>query len=139
MAHYARVNSNNIVTYVTPIPNELITDSDGNEHEEWAYEHLYESIPDSIGDRWIKTSYNNNIRVRYAGIGYTYDETLDAFIPPKRFPSWIFAEEIADWQSPLGPAPTLDEQQIITKFYVWDEDLYNSDNTKGWVLKEITI
>ena len=123
MAHYARINSNNIVTYVTPIPNEMITDINGNEHEDWAYKHLYETIPDSLEDRWVKTSYNNNFRVRYAGIGYTYNETLDAFIPPKPFASWVLNETTADWESPVGPAPTLTQAEIDSRsFYRWDED-----------------
>ena len=84
MAHYARVDSNNVVTYVTPIPNEMITDENGVEHEEWGLEHLYKTIPDSVGNRWIQTSYNNNFRKKFAGIGYTYDEKLDAFISPKQ-------------------------------------------------------
>ena len=134
MAHYARINSNNIVTYVTPIPNEMITDINGNEHEDWAYKHLYETIPDSLEDRWVKTSYNNNFRVRYAGIGYTYNETLDAFIPPKPFASWVLNETTADWESPVGPAPTLTQAEIDSRsFYRWDED--NGE----WVLETSPI
>ena len=116
MAHYARVDSNNIVTYVTPIPNEMITDENGVEHEEWGLEHLYKTIPDSVGNRWIQTSYNNNFRKKFAGIGYTYDEKLDAFISPKPYPSWIFNDEIIDWEAPV-PLPDQD------KDYFWNEDL----------------
>lgn len=129
MAHYARVNSENTVTYVTPIPNEMITDENGIEHEHRALGHLYTTIPDSVNDRWIQTSYNNNFRVRYAGPGYTYNETLNAFIPPKPFPSWILNETNADWESPIGPAPTLTQEQIdFRSFYRWDED------NQQWVL-----
>lgn len=116
MAHYARVDSNNVVTYVTPIPNEMITDENGVEHEEWGLEHLYKTIPDSVGNRWIQTSYNNNFRKKFAGIGYTYDEKLDAFISPKPYPSWIFNDEIIDWEAPV-PLPDQD------KDYFWNEDL----------------
>jgi hypothetical protein len=121
MAHYARVNSENIVTYVTPIPNEMITDENGVEHEEWALDHLYSTIPDSVGDRWIQTSYNNNFRVRYAGLGYTWNEELNAFIPPQPYASWILNEETVDWEAPI-PMPEVVEGGPL---YTWDEELGN--------------
>jgi hypothetical protein len=117
MAHYARINSENIVTYVTPIPNEMITDENGVEHEHRALAHLYSTIPDSVNDRWIQTSYNNNFRVRYAGLGYTWNEELNAFIPPKPFDSWILNEDTANWEAPV-PMPEDGN-------YVWDEELGN--------------
>jgi hypothetical protein len=121
MAHYARVNTDNIVTYVTPIPNEMITDENGVEHEEWALDHLYSTIPDSVDDRWIQTSYNNNFRVRYAGFGYTYNEESNAFIPPKPHESWILNEETADWEAPV-PMPESVEGGPL---YTWDEEIGN--------------
>ena len=116
MAHYARVNSENVVTFVTPIPNEMITDVNGVEHEDWVLDHLYSTIPDSVGDRWIQTSYNNNFRKKYAGIGYTWNEQLDAFIPPKPYKSWILNQETAEWESPV-PYPTNEKDCI------WNEDI----------------
>jgi hypothetical protein len=121
MAHYARVNAQNIVTYVTPIENEMITDENGIEHEELAFEHLYSTIPDSVGDRWVQTSYNNNFRKRYAGLGYTWNKNLDAFIPPQLYQSWILNEETADWEAPV-PMPEITEGGPI---YSWDEELGN--------------
>lgn len=121
MAHYARVNSNNIVTHVTPIPNEMITDENGIEHEEWALEHLYETIPDSIGDRWIQTSYNSSFRKKYAGYGDTYDETLDAFISPKPFPSWSLDTETCTWKAPV-PEPS---EIVDGRYFEWREDILN--------------
>ncbi|NBW58875.1 hypothetical protein EBR43_14095, partial [bacterium] len=86
--------------------------------------------------RWKQTSYNNNFRKRYAGISYSYNEELDAFIPPKPYASWVLVNETADWESPLGAAPTLTEEQIASRsFYRWDEDAYQEDNTTGWVLE----
>lgn len=120
MAHYARVNSENIVTYVTYIPNEMITDINGNEHEEWAYKHLYETIPDSLSDKWIQTSYNNNFRVRYAGIGHTYDKQRDAFIPPKLYNSWVLNEETCTWDPPV-PMPNDGNP------YGWNEETQSWD------------
>ena len=116
MAHYARVNNENIITFVTPIPNEMITDINGVEHEDWAFKHLYETIPDSLGDRWVQTSYNNNFRVRYAGLGYSWNEELNAFIPPKPYESWSLNEETCLWEAPVA-YPTDGE------VYDWDEDL----------------
>lgn len=121
MAHYARINSENIVTYVTPIPNEMITDENGVEHEHRALAHLYSTIPDSVNDRWIQTSYNNNFRVRYAGLGYTWNEELNAFIPPKPFDSWILNEDTADWEAPVPMPETVEDGPR----YMWDEELGN--------------
>jgi len=121
MAHYARVNADNIVTYVTPIPNEMITDENGAEHEERALDHLYSTIPDSVDDRWIQTSYNGNFRVRYAGLGYSWNEELNAFIPPKPYESWVLNTETADWEAPV-PMP-----EVVGggPFYSWDEEIGN--------------
>jgi len=121
MAHYARVNSDNIVVYVTPVSNEMITDEDGVEHEDWAFDHLYSTIPDSIGDRWVQTSYNNNFRRTYAGIGYTWDENQNAFIPPKPFESWIFDEQMVTWIPPTPLPETIEDGEM----YVWDEEIGN--------------
>ena len=76
-----------------------------------------------LGGNWIQTSYNNNMRVRYAGIGYSYDSTLDAFIPPKPYPSWSLDNVVANWVAPI-PYPN---NGVV---HFWDEE------TKSWV--EIT-
>jgi hypothetical protein len=121
MAYYARVNDDNIVTYVTSLPNEMITDENGIEHEELALSHLYSTIPDSVGDRWIQTSYNNNFRKRYAGLGYSWNEEFDAFIPPKPHDSWILNMENLDWEAPI-PKPKRVEDG---PYYIWDEEILN--------------
>jgi len=72
MSHWAEVDSNNIVLRVLVGDN---NDPIGDEGYQW--------LIDNLGGTWIKTSYNNNIRKNYAGIGYTYDTARDAFIPPK--------------------------------------------------------
>jgi len=117
MANYARINKDNLVVFVTPIDEEKFI------NEEDIFNHLYKSIPDSIEDRWIETSTESSIRVRYAGIGYSYNEELDAFIPPKPFASWILNEETANWESPVGPAPALTEEEIEARsFQYWNEE-----------------
>lgn len=92
MAHYAFLDDNWVVTEViTGIDEtELI---EGRDPETWYGEFK--------GQRCVRTSYNGNIRKNYAGIGYTYDEARDAFIPPKPCPSWILVEETCRWEAPI--------------------------------------
>ena len=102
MSHFAEIDENNIVIRV------LVGDNDmPNEGYDWFVENL--------GGIWIKTSYNGNIRKNYAGIGYTYDEELDAFIPPKPFDSWTLNETTCLWQAPT-PYPQ------DGRVYRWDEE-----------------
>jgi hypothetical protein len=102
MAHFAEIDENNIVLRV------LVTNNDfPNEGYNWLIENL--------GGTWIKTSYNANIRKNFAGIGYTYDEGRDAFIPPKPYESWILNEDTCQWEAPTA-YPT------DGKLYTWDED-----------------
>jgi len=101
MAHWAEIDKNNIVVRVTVGSNE-------------DYDEGYQWLIDNLGGTWIKTSYNGNIRKNYAGIGFTYDEGRDAFIPPKPFASWVLVEETCIWEAPT-PMPT------DGKFYDWNE------------------
>lgn len=78
MAHFAKLDENNIVEQVIVVANEDILDKDGNESEEVGALLCSESL----GGVWLQTSYNGNFRKNYAGIGYSYDATRDAFIPP---------------------------------------------------------
>ena len=134
MAHFAKLDENNIVTQVIVVANEDTTDTNGVEVEEIGVAFCKKLL--GAETNWKQTSYNNNFRVRYAGIGYSYNETLNAFIPPSPFPSWVLVEETADWVSPLGAAPTLTEEQITSRsFYRWNEEAYQADNTTGWVLE----
>ena len=134
MAHFCRLDENNIVTQVIVVANEDTSDTNGVEVEEIGVAFCKKLL--GAETNWKQTSYNNNFRVRYAGIGYSYNETLNAFIPPSPFPSWVLVEETADWVSPLGAAPTLTEEQITSRsFYRWNEEAYQADNTTGWVLE----
>jgi hypothetical protein len=102
MAHWAELDENNIVTRVLVGSNE-----DSDEGYQW--------LIDNLGGTWVKTSYNTQggvhslggtpLRKNYAGIGYSYDATRDAFIPPKPFNSWILNEETCLWDAPT-PYPT---------------------------------
>lgn len=120
MAHFAELNQNNVVLRVIVVSTKDNSTADGVEKESIGQafcERLF-------GGRWVQTSYNGNIRKRYAGAGYTYDEALDAFITPKPFPSWTLDTNTADWVAPV-PYPE------DGKTYVWDE------KGQSWVLGEI--
>lgn len=107
MAHYAFIDENDIVV-------EVITGIDETEFLEGVKpEQWYGEFREMICRR---TSYNHNIRFRYAGIGYTYDENLDAFIAPQPFPSWTLNEATTEWEPPV-PQPE--------GMYSWDEENQN--------------
>jgi len=105
MAHYAFLDSNNIVTQVIVGRNEDET-VDGISDWETHYGEVY-------GQRCVRTSYNHRIRKQYAGIGYFYDEDADVFVAPEPYPSWSL-DENHDWQA---PTPRPDGEGI----YAWDE------------------
>ena len=121
MAHFCQLDENNIVTQVIVVSNSDITDANGDEIEEIGIAFCKKLL--GANTNWKQTSYNNNIRVRYAGIGYSYNEELDAFVAPKPFASWLLDTETADWVSPIGHAPARTEAEIEARsFYVWDEE-----------------
>jgi hypothetical protein len=103
MAHYAFLDSNNIVTEVIVGKHEDEGSIDWEQH-----------YGEFRGQTCKRTSYNGNIRKNYAGIGYSYDATRDAFIPPKPFASWILNETSCHWEAPT-PMPT------DGKKYEWNE------------------
>ena len=132
MAHYARLDENNVVTQVIVVANEDTADSNGVEAEEIGVAFCKKLL--GAETNWKQTSYNNNFRVRYAGISYTYNEELDAFIPPSPFPSFVLNNDTADWESPVGPAPELTEAQVESRsFYKWDEE------NLAWVLETLPV
>jgi hypothetical protein len=106
MAHYAFLDENNVVTEVI-VGVEETELLEGKAPETWYGEFR--------GQRCLRTSYNGNIRKNYAGIGYSYNEALDAFIAPKPFVSWKLNEETCQWVAPL-PYPT-------EGVHVWNEAL----------------
>lgn len=87
MSHFAEIDENNIVIRVV-VGNDTLP----NEGKDW--------IQENLGGRWIQTSYNSKIRKNFAGIGMSYDETRDAFIPPKAYDSWTLDEETCRWVAP---------------------------------------
>ena len=121
MAHFALIE-NNIVQNVIVVGNADLTDSEGNEQEHLGVEFIHSIF--GTDDTWVQTSYNNNIRKNYAGIGHTYDLTRDAFIAPKPYASWVLNESTCRWEA---PAPYPDDDNA----YEWDE------STTSWVKVEV--
>tara|TARA_R100000951_G_scaffold88383_1_gene76390 strand:- start:44 stop:451 length:408 start_codon:yes stop_codon:yes gene_type:complete len=115
MASFAKIGLNGKVIEVQSVVNEVIHDSNGVEQESIGIDFLTKLTGWSI---WKQTSYNNNFRKNFAGIGYTYDEDRDAFIPPKPFNSWILNETSCLWEAPI--AKPNDESD--TRRYNWNED-----------------
>ena len=121
MAHFAQLDENNVVTQVIVVANEDTSDANGVEVEEIGIGFCKKLL--GADTNWKQTSYNGNMRVRYAGVGYAYNEELDAFIPPQPFESWVLNTTTADWESPIGPAPELTEAERETSsFYRWNEE-----------------
>ena len=114
MAHFAKLGVGNIVEQVIVISNDIAT----TEQEGINFiNKLY-----NTRDVWRQTSYNNNIRKNFAGIGFQYDQTRDAFIAPKPFNSWILNEDTCIWESPVDmPTTELEENQ----YYSWNETIIN--------------
>lgn len=110
MAHFAELDDNNVVKRVIVVDNKDTVDENDNEVEAIGIAFCQ----NLLGGRWVQTSYNNKFRVRYAAEGYTYDPSLDAFIRPKRFPSWTFNSVTYDWDPPV-PMPNDGND------YRWDE------------------
>jgi len=119
MAHFAKLDKDNVVTEVHVVNNIEMLAADGSESEVMGIAFL---IRWSGGySNWKQTSYNGKIRKNYAGIGYKYDAQRDAFIPPQPFPSWSLNEDTCLWDAPVA-YPT-DGQR-----YQWDEA------TTSWVV-----
>ena len=120
MAHFAELDENNVVKRVIVVGNADTSDANGVEKE-----HIGAAFCERLlGGVWKQTSYNGNMRKRYAGIGFTYNAELDAFVAPKPFASWVLNNTTADWEAPV--AMPSDGKQ-----YRWDEP------TLAWVEVEV--
>jgi len=106
MAHFAKLDNNKVVTEILVAEQDFINSG-------------------ALGDafRWVQTSYNNNFRKNFAGVGDTYDSTKDAFYKPQPYPSWVLNESTCIWEAPVAKPDD-------GKMYNWDEA------TTNW--KEIT-
>ena len=120
MATFAKIGLNNKVIEVLSVHNNELLDSNGVEQEVNGIDFLTKLTGWSI---WVQTSYNNNFRKNHAGIGMTYDEDRDFFIPKKTNPSWILNETTCQWEAPVALPDTENR-------YNWNEE------TKQWDLNE---
>ncbi len=116
MAHFAKLDDNNVVLAVHVVNNDVIT-IDGAESEQAGIDFLSDLYGHT---KWKQTSYNGTFRKNYAGIGFTYDEAKDAFIPIKPFDSWILNQETCKWEAPI-------QYPQDDKIYYWD------DSNQNWV------
>jgi hypothetical protein len=111
MAHFAKLDENNVVTQVIVVANSDTADASGVEKE-----HIGAAFCERLfGGTWKQTSYNGNKRKNYAGIGFTYREDIDAFVPPKPYASWVLNEATAQWEAPVAMPDDGGR-------YTWDED-----------------
>jgi hypothetical protein len=130
MAHYAFINSDNIVVKViTGVDENIIqTDLDGTEvgGTTQAWEQYYASLPWFEGLTCRRTSYNGNIRANYAGIGFKYDKDFDVFIAPQPYSSWKLNYTTYQWEAPVARPEDTDEY-----YYKW------SEINKEWIQIEL--
>tara|TARA_B100000131_G_scaffold224127_1_gene215762 strand:+ start:219 stop:659 length:441 start_codon:yes stop_codon:yes gene_type:complete len=143
MAHFAKLDANNIVEQVIVVGNEDTADSSGTETEAIGVAFCQKLV--GAGTNWKQTSYNNNMRGNYAGIGMTYMEgvrtlgvaSTDVFIPQQPYASWTVGINTATWYPPANPgaAPELsDSDKTAGKYYEWNESNYQSNPSTAWVL-----
>jgi len=137
MASFAKIGLNGKVIEIQSVVNEVLHDSNGVEREDIGVDFLTKLTGWAI---WKQTSYNTHggvhssggtpLRKNHAGIGYTYDEDRDAFIPKKPFASWILNETTCQWEAPVA-MPTLTQEQIDNNnYYKWNEQ------NQSWTLTE---
>jgi len=116
MAHFAKLDNSNKVIRVDVLSNVVITDENDVEQEQLGIDFLT-NFYGGVG--WYKqTSYNENFRKNFAGVGYTYDGTRDAFIAPQPYPSWTLNEDTCGWEPPIAHPGD-------GTFYEWDEATTN--------------
>ena len=120
MAHFAEIDSNNKVLRVVAACNQDIANN-GGEQSEKAAEVFKNICPLSInGVKWVQTSYNNNFRKQYAGIGFTFDSEKNKFISPQPFASWSL-DSNDDWQAPVLYPTVTTYGDNVRYFITWDE------------------
>lgn len=144
MAHFAKIDDNNLVLEVLYMENSKTENAEGVETESVGQTHL-ETHNNWPANKWIRTSYNTfanqhaegktAFRGNYAEIGGTYDPDNDIFWPAKPFVSWTKNISNASWQAPIAYPSIISEgsgESEITYRINWNESLYQADNSKGW-------
>ena len=115
MAHFAKLDENNVVMTVIVVSNDDCLDKDGVEQEAIGVAFCQGLL--GSGTRWKQTSYNGKFRRQYAGTGSLYFEPLDVFVEPQPYPSWTFDTATANWVAPV-PKPSVPDIYTL----IWDEE-----------------
>ena len=134
MAHFAELESKTdptgftsdthlIVKRVVVVGNDCVPSDEHVDGETWCVNFFK-------GGTWKQTSYNNNFRKQYAGIGYRYDPSKNKFIVPQPYESWSL-DASDDWQAPIT-YPSVVEGSDFSYFIIWNETKYKADNNTGW-------
>mgnify|MGYP001204164850 CR=1 FL=1 len=148
MAHFAQLDENNVVIGVYVVDNKDTSDINGVESESIGVAFNQKLF--GVNTIWKQTSYNNNMRGNYAGVGFTYMENVatlgvastDIFIRQQPYPSWTIGIQTAQWYSPVGEKPGLTDLQKSEGYYTyWDEAAYQADTgnpkTVGWGITNV--
>ena len=126
MAHFAKIGTGNIIEKVEVVSNDIaVTEQAGIDF----LNNLY-----NTRDIWVQTSYNGNIRKNFAGIGYTYDQTRDAFIGPKPYNSWVLNEDTYQWEAPTSYPNTFTKSLTNSDGDTIPDKYYWHEQTQTWIL-----
>ena len=131
MAKFARIDKNNIVQSLRVIADEHLLNEHGQEEEDFGIAYLNKMH--GYGLTWVQYK-GQDVQKNAAGIGYTYDATKDAFIPPKPFASWTLDASTCQWVAPVA-YPTEPERWEGGKYFIWNEDDGSWDvqeDPEGW-------
>lgn len=145
MAHFARLDNNNVVTDILVVDNDRLFDiknpTSGKESEIQGILYLQRVLKDK-NSKWKQCSYSGSFRKNYPGVGFIYDEGKDAFIPPQPYPSWTLNEETCRWEPPT-PRPS---EELLESgkapYHEWDEETLSwrkvewSESDNKWVYVE---
>ena len=126
MAHFAKLGAGNIIEAVHVVSNNIATSEQAGID---FLNNLYNSR-----DVWVQTSYNGNIRKNFAGIGYTYDQTRDAFIGPKPYNSWVLNEDTCLWEAPTSYPNTFTKSLTNSEGDTIPDKYYWHEQTQTWIL-----
>ena len=134
MAHFAELDSNNVVTRVVVVGNDVTTAAGPLGTNDMHVDGETWCINFFKSGTWKQTSYNNNFRKQYAGKGYTYDAAKDKFISPQPYASWAL-DGNDDWQAPITHPTITDDgaDPVVWRYWIsWNETKYQADNSTGW-------
>jgi hypothetical protein len=136
MAHFAELNSSNEVLQVIVISNEDV-DANGGDESTQAETFVATIVPyNPTGVAWKQTSYNNNFRKQYAGIGYSYDPSKDMFILPQPYPSWSL-DSNGDWLAPVTYPSCYRDRELTSILYLGMNPIYNGLVLLGLIIFQV--